>query len=232
MKIKTIFSLTLSAAVMLVAQSPVYAGMGSYGQSGTTPSTGQYGQYGQYGGATPAQSIVVDKKVASGTMTKGGVTNYVDNFSPADPRFNPGAKVYFQVKVKNTSNTKVTNVMVKDVVPAYVEPVEGPGAYDPKTRTITYTLPELNPGQEDVKYFLMQVVAQDKLPADKGLMCTTNRAEAQSGGMKDDDTAQFCIEKVVTNVQQAPAAGPEFGLAVVALQAAGLGAGMYLRKRK
>lgn len=228
MKIQTLFSLTaMTVMVSVLAAQPAMAGTGSYGSGTTNPGN----PYGQYGSATPAQSIIVDKKVGYGSTTKGGVPQYVDNFSPSDARFAPGQKVYFQVKVKNTSNVKLTNVQVKDIVPAYVMPVEGPGTFDANSRTISYTIAELNPGQEDVKYFLMQVIAQEQLPADKGLMCLTNRAEAQAGAMNDNDTAQFCIEKVVTGVQKVPATGPAFGLALVGLQFAGVGAGLYLRKK-
>lgn len=225
MKNNKLFSLTIMTSMfMIFASQPAMAGMSGYGQ---------YGQYsGNNTGATTSKIIIIDKKVSYGNITKGNNNKYFDNLSTNDVRFTPGQKVYFQIKVKNASNTKLTNVIVKDIVPAYIEPIEGPGTYNSNSRTITYNIKELNAGQEDTKYFLMQVVAQENLPADKGLMCITNHAEASAGSIKDTDTSQFCIEKVVMNVQQAPAAGPEFGLAIVALQAAGLGAGIYLRKRK
>ena len=219
MKLNKLFSLTLTAFALMFVTTSVEAG------------TGSYGQYGQYGGTTPSQSIIVDKKVGYSTMTKGGTITYVDNYSPSDARLAPGQRVYFQIKVKNTSNARLTNVVVRDIVPAYLEPLEGPGKYDANSRTITYTIPTLDAGKEDVKYFTMQVVSQDKLPADKGLMCITNNAEAKAGNIADNDTAQFCVEKVVTDVKQAPAAGPEFGFALIGLQVAGLGAGVYLRRK-
>lgn len=226
MKIQKLFSLTIVALAFTVFAQGAQAGVGSYGQNG------QYGQ-GPYGTgtATPAQSLIVEKAVSNGATTKGGSPFYVDNFAPTDPKFTPGQRVYFQIKVKNATNVKLTNVVVTDFVPNYVVPVEGPGSYDAASRKITYTLPELNPGQEDVKYFLMQVVDQAQLPTNKGVMELVNRATATSGSLSDDDTAKFYVEKQVVGVQKSPAAGPEMGLAVVALQFAGLGAGIYLKRK-
>jgi uncharacterized repeat protein (TIGR01451 family) len=192
---------------------------------------GSYGQYGQYGTVTPSQGITVDKLVGRGSTTKGGQISFVDNYSPNDTRFRPGEKVYFQIKVKNTSNVTLTNVVVKDYIPTYMEPMEGPGTYDANTRTVTYTIASLKPGQEHVANLLMQVYPQNKLAADKGLMCLTNKAQATVNGMTDDDTAQFCVEKEVVGVQNVPSTGPELGLLFLGGNIATLAGGMFLKKK-
>lgn len=196
----------------------------------------QYGQYGQYGGGAPAQTIIVDKMVARNVTTKGGVVKYVDNFAPSDARFKAGERVYFQVKVKNTGSTSIGNVVVADILPDYVDAAEGPGDYNPKTRTISWAYSELKSGEERVEKIVVQIKPQAQLPADRGNFCLVNKAKAQSGAAYDDDTSQFCVEKKVEMTKsgkpaQVPQAGPEFGLILGALNVLGLSAGIYLRKR-
>ncbi|HRN70901.1 MAG TPA: hypothetical protein PLS49_07020 [Candidatus Woesebacteria bacterium] len=194
-------------------------------------SGSNYGQYGQYGGGAPSYTISIDKTVGTGSTTKGGVVTYVDNFAISDPRFKPNQKVYFQVKVKNTSNTTVTNVEVTDILPSYVEAAEGPGSYDQNTKIISWKYDQLKAGEEKVEEITAQIYTQNNLPADKGIICMANKATVKVGSAYDEDTAQFCVEKEVVGVTQVPTAGPEYGLIVTALSFAGLGAGVYLKKR-
>lgn len=197
-------------------------------------ATNSYAQYGQYGGPGPSLSILIDKMVGKPTsVTKGGTTevDYVDNLSPSDPRFNPGQEVFFRLKVKNTSNTTLTNVTVKDIVPLYLEPVEGPGTYDANSRAITFDAGDFTADQEKVYILKMRILAQDQLPADKGLFCLVNKAQAYDGGVSDEDTAQFCVEKQVLAVQKVPSAGPEMGILLFSGEMIALGVGLFLKKR-
>ena len=189
------------------------------------------GQYGQYGGAPQAVSIVIDKQVGKAGNTKGAVVNYVDNFSPSDPRFSPGEKVYFQIKVKNTSNIDLSNIKVQDVLPEFIEPLEGPGTLDKVARTITYNIDSLKSGEEKINNVLATVVAQEKLPADRGLMCLVNKAQVTVNDKGDADTAQFCVEKQVVTAKQVPTAGPEFGLVLLTGYSAALAGGLFLKKK-
>ncbi len=140
--------------------------------------TSQYGQYGQYGGGAPSTSITIDKMVGQVTTTKGGVTTYVDNNSVSDARYTPGKQVSFQIKVKNTSDSTLTNVEVKDILPEYVEAVEGPGDYDANTRVITWKYDQLNAGEERTEKVIAQIYAQNSLPTDKSIMCLSNKSTA------------------------------------------------------
>ncbi|PIZ63760.1 hypothetical protein COY16_01085 [Candidatus Roizmanbacteria bacterium CG_4_10_14_0_2_um_filter_39_13] len=194
-------------------------------------------QYGQYDGGTPNYSIIVDKMVMTGNQTKGGQEVYVDNLSPSDPRFAPGAQVTFQIKVKNTSDVSLYNIHVNDILPEWVDAVEGPGDYDGSTRTISWTYPELKSGEGKLEKITVQIKPQDQLPADKGLMCMNNKATAKTDNAYDEDTSQFCLEKQVTMttkggqpVNSTPEAGAPL-LAFGALNMLGLGAGIWLKKR-
>lgn len=220
---KTLF---LATCILLSTTSPVSADTG----------VNQYGQYGQYGNGSPAAGIMVDKNVSRGEQTKGGVTQYVDNFSSSDARFSADQRVYFQIKVKNTSNITLKNVQMTDVLPEYIDAVEGPGDYNATNRVISWTYPELRSGEERIEKLVLQIKPQAQLPSDKGTFCISNKATGRAGDMYDEDSAQFCIEKHVSLTKggvptQAPQAGAEFGLIFGALNIAGLGAGIYLRKK-
>lgn len=198
-----------------------------------TSVAAQYGQYGQYGGTSPSQTVLIEKMVSTAATANKDVfsATYVNNLSPADPRYAPGAQVQFKLRVKNTSSIVVANVTVKDYLPADVEPFMGPGAYDGNTRTITFNAGDFKPGEEKVYYLTMKVVAQDKLPADQGLVCLLNKATAYNGSVSDESSSQFCVEKQVMGVTSAPAAGPEAGLLLLTLQTLGVATGIYLKKK-
>ena len=190
--------------------------------------------YGQYGEPSPSEDILVDKYVGKVvSTTKGGVANleYVDNLSASDPRFAPNQEVSFKIKVKNISNVKLYNVEVKDFVPSYVEPLEGPGTYDVATRTVTFNAGDFNVDETKEYFIKMKILTIGQLPSDKGLFCLNNKVRATGGKSADEDTSQFCVEKTVTGVTNVPTAGPEFGLLLISGEILALGAGIYLRKR-
>jgi uncharacterized repeat protein (TIGR01451 family) len=206
-----------------------------FAAASVSADSGQYGQYGQYGGGSPSTSIIIDKMVSQGSTTKGGVVSYVDNYSPSDTRLSPGSKVYFQIKVKNTSEVTLKNVEVQDVLPAHLDAVEGPGTYDQNNKTISWTYPELKPNEEKIEKIIAQVYSQNRLPADKGLFCMTNKATAKVNNLYDDDTAQFCVEKqVALNKGGVPQTTPQAGAPGIALSVmsiVSLAGGLYIRRK-
>jgi len=190
------------------------------------------GQYGQYGQPCNSYSIVVDKMVGKpGTSNDATVYEYVDNLSVSDPRFKPDQIVFFKVKVKNTSTTKLVGMEVRDTVPSYLDPLEGPGTYNSTNREIVWNAGDFNVDEEKIFYLKMKVLTQSNLPSDKGLFCVTNFVKASSSNAYDDDTSQLCIEKQVTSAKTVPSAGPEFGLLLLAGNILGAGIGLKLRKK-
>ena len=190
------------------------------------------GQYGQYGQPCPSYAIVVDKMVGKpGTSNDATVYEYVDNLSASDPRFKPDQIVFFKVKIKNTSTTKLVGMEVRDTIPSYLDPLEGPGSYNSATREISWDAGDFNVDEEKTFYLKMKVLPQANLPADRGLLCVTNNVRASSSNAYDDDTVALCIEKQVLGAQNVPSAGPEFGLLLLAGNLLGAGAGLYLRKK-
>lgn len=220
MKIRaiTIFVLAL-ATVVTVANKPAFA------------DEGAYGQYGQY--PTASQTILMDKMVAYDVASKGAVenTDYVDNLSVSDYHFKPNQQVYFKLKVKNTSDNKLTDVVVTDTLPDYVTFVDGDGTYNKDDNSVTVKAGDLDANQEKNFYITTKILNQDQLPSDKGIVCMTNKSSVNTDqGATDGDTAQFCVEKEVLGVQNVPATGPELWAFLTATQLIALGAGLKLRK--
>lgn len=190
------------------------------------PAT-SHAQYGtQYGATSPSLSISINKLVLRPTsvVTKGGVPqeDFVDNLSPSDPRFKPQQEIVFKLKVKNTSDARLTNIIVEDFLPSSIELTEGPGT--------SFNAGDFDANQEKEYIIKARVKSQDQLPADRGIFCVINRAKASAEGIADEDTAQFCIEKQVINVTQVPTAGPEMGLLLLGAQAAIMGAGVAIKR--
>ena len=188
------------------------------------------GQYSQYA-PCPSYAINIDKTVGiPGTSPDANSYQYVDNLTTSDPRFAPDQVVFFKAKVKNTSNIKLTNVEVKDVIPSYLEPLEGPGSFNSTSREITFNAGDFEVNEEKTYTFKMKVLPQNSLPADKGLFCVTNLVKAATSNAYDDDTAQLCIEKQVT-AETVPSAGPEYGTILFAFEIALMGTGIYLKRK-
>ncbi len=194
------------------------------------------GQYGPYDGKKPSLAITVDKKVGlPQNTTKGGQTEYayVDNLTSADRRFVPQEHVFFQIKVKNTSKVHLDNVVLRDYAPAYVELFENPGSFDGKDTVLH--VGTLQPGEEKEYIFKGRIVAYNQLPADKGVVCTTNKVRASNDKVADEDTAQFCIEKTVTSVNpptDIPKTGPEHGILIMVSALGSAITGLKLRRSR
>ena len=204
-KILSYFSLLVLGAWLLIL--PVSAGCG-----------------GQYESPCQSYSMLVDKMVA-----KPGTSDYVDNLSISDPRYKPSEYVMFKVTIKNTSTTTFGGMTAKDFVPDYLIPIEGPGTFDSVNRVITFDAGAFGVDEQKTYYFKMQVNSQANLPADKGLFCVVNKAQAWSNTTTDDDSSQLCIEKQVASPPKVPSAGPEMGLLLFTGEILALGTGIYMK---
>ena len=178
---------------------------------------------GQYQSPCQSYSIIVDKMVQ-----KPGTADYVDNLSVSDPRYNPSNYVMFRVTIKNTSTTTFAGMTAKDFVPDYLTPIEGPGTFDASTRTVSWDAGAFAVDEQKTYYFKMQINQQNNLPADKGLFCLVNKAQAWSNTTTDDDSSQFCIEKQVSAPPKVPSAGPELGLILLSGEILALGTGILM----
>ena len=188
----------------------------------------------QYGNCPPSQSILIDKLVGNVNANNNvdiTTLNYVDNLGTADTRFHANDMVAFKLRVQNTSSVVLYSVNVTDTLPSYINPIQGPGSFDANSRIISFNAGDFQPGQEKDYYMKVQVVNASLLPADKGLFCLVNTAEASTNNVSDTDNAQFCVEKQVTGVTAVPTAGPEMGIVLMAGELTTLGVGFFLKKK-
>ena len=189
-------------------------------------------QFGQYGPPPPSFSILMNKLVSmpAAAGTDASHVSFVDNLSQTDPKFSPGQDIFFKLIVKNTSSTSLTNVTVKDYIPSYLEPLEGPGSFDSSSRILSFNAGDFSVNEEKTYFIKMRVLDQNQLPSDKGLFCLVNRSRAENANTASEDTAQFCIEKQVSAVPKVPSAGPEMGLVLMSVEVLTLGAGLIISK--
>ncbi len=188
-----------------------------------------------YQPTTPSKEILIDKMVGKPVSDKGTVDyDYVDNLTSNDHTFKPGDIVYFRLRVKNTSQAKLTDVVVKDFEPSYFTLYNDHGTVS--SETLSINAGNFEPGEEKVYIIRGRIDSTDSIPT--GTTCVTNKARAEDDGASDEDTAQFCINKgtvkgettTVPVPKQVPATGAEDGLMIV-LASLGLAAvGFKLNK--
>lgn len=121
--------------------------------------------------------------------------NYVDNLGASDPKFAPTETVTFKITIKNTSDSELTNLVIKDVFPNVVEFVNGVGNFDANSRTLTINLEKLSPNESRDFYLQARAVASDKLSGNQNVVCAINQSMVTVAGKTAQDNAQFCIEK-------------------------------------
>lgn len=122
---------------------------------------------------------------------------YVDNLGVSDPKFAPTQLVPFKISVKNTTDTRIDDVIIKDIMPEIVEFAGGIGDFDAKTRTLTIKLASLDAGETRDFYVQAKVAAKDKLPQDQNVMCVINQSTITKGDKTSQDNSQFCVEKTL-----------------------------------
>lgn len=165
------------------------AALGTSVVSADTTYGGGYGGYG-YNNNLSNRSLSIDKKVKN---PSSGV--YVDQLGVNAPHFAPDQEISFQVTVKNTGNVALSTVTIKDIVPQYLTLTDANLTYDANTKTYSYTMPNLNPGESRVLTMNGKIANASQLPVDNGTFCLVNQAQAISGDQSAQDNAQFCIER-------------------------------------
>ncbi len=174
---------TVALAVVFSAGSVIAAGE-NYGTKQCQPIYG--------GGESCAKTPQVE---INKTVQNPQNQLYVDNLGVADAKYAPTQAVPFKITIKNTSDTKLTNLVIKDVFPQVVDFSGGIGDFDDKTKTLTIKLEGLEPDEVRDFYVQAKVVAKEKLPADQNVVCVVNQSLVTAADKTAQDNAQFCIEK-------------------------------------
>lgn len=199
--------------------------------------------YGGYGYGYGYNSPTLEKKISLDKKVKNPQTgSFVDQMTLNDPKFVADQAIVFQVVVTNNGGIKLSNVLVKDIVPQYVTLTDSSLAYDQNTKTYSLTIPSLNPGESKTFTFNGKIASSAQLPVNSGSFCLVNQATATSDTATAQDNAQFCVNVPsqpttkgglpvypTPSVNKTPQTGPEalvlFALAPLA------GIGQFLRKK-
>lgn len=183
--------------------------------------------------------LKLDKKIQ---IPQG--SGFADNLGD-DQKFKANETLNFKITITNDTRSSVKNIEVKDILPKELTYVSGPGKFDAKTKTLTFSLSELK-SKESKKYIIVTMANQIAKNA-----CSVNYAYAQSSDAKADDNSKFCIEKSTAEtafpgttqpttkgglpvmpapgLKQTPSTGPEM-LPLFGLIPAGIG-GLLLRRK-
>lgn len=140
----------------------------------------------QYGGGevcVKTGQLQIDKEVFDPEQKK-----FVDNLGISSHKFGPGGEVIFKLKIKNVGDSAFDKVQVTDTLPVHLERVTGDTSFEIK---------DLTAGETEEREVKAKIVAADKFPSEKSLICEVNIAEVVSGGERDKDTAQVCLDKKV-----------------------------------
>jgi uncharacterized repeat protein (TIGR01451 family) len=203
----------------------------------TVNAAGQYGCPTQYGGECPSQEILINKTVKD---PKTG--SFVEIIGNNDNKFSPNQNVTFKITVRNTGKDTIERVLVQDIFPEFITFEKGPGKFDSNTKTLSIEIKNLMPNQMREYIIEGKIAPENKLPADQGIICVVNQAQAKLNGKISTDNTQLCIEKKVlgenkgglkifpqTQAITTPTTGPEI-LALIGLLPGAM-TGLILRKK-
>lgn len=152
-----------------------------------------------YGGGEICENgdLSLDKKVFNPKANE-----YWDNIANSSYTFSPGEEIKFSLRVKNISDTEVTEAKLKDAfynLSEYLEIIsisnDGVWPSDETENMIRWSFGNLAEDEEVTVYFTAKVKAAEQIPA--GTTCLTNTATAYShvDDESNSDSASFCIAK-------------------------------------
>jgi len=193
---KSILKVSAISLTLLALSSGVSlaAGTTNYGSNQCQPI------YGGGDSCVKTPSVEINKTVKD---PKSG--SFVDNLSVSDAKYRSTETVTFKLSVKNTTGSVVNNVVVKDILPDYVDFVNGIGGkFDANTNTLVITIDTLSANETRDFFVQVKVKSQDQLPGDQNTLCTVNQSTVTVGDKTGQDNSQFCIEKGTPTPTQTP----------------------------
>ncbi len=184
---KSILLIPTAALLLTLGASNAFAAANNYGGSQCQPI---------YGGGESCPKV--PQFEINKTVQNPKTQSYVDNLGVGDAKFAPMQVVVFKLTVKNTTDAKLTNIIIKDIFPNVVDFAGGIGDYDQNSKTLTIKLDSLEANETRDFYVQAKVATKDKLPADQAVTCVINQSTITIGEKTAQDNAQFCVEKTLT----------------------------------
>lgn len=190
---------------------PVYNGVPVYGGGIISPREGD---------------VLIEKKVLN---PASGI--YVDHLSPTDPMYHPLDIISFQIRVQNSGEEELSEIVLTDTLPDYLDYMSGPGEYDEENRQVNFTVDNIVGGASEVFEIKARISHQSTLSEDKNVVCPVNVVEAVAGERTDRDESQFCIEKEQVPPPAIPESGPAGWMITIPGLFTSLFAGFYLKRK-
>lgn len=160
--------------------------------------------------STPqANPLIITKEVAK-PEKKEIVRQFVKNLTVSDEHFFPEDQINFRLVVKNTGQSELRNITVRDKLPDVLEFIAGP-SQPPlnNSQTITFNIERLAPN-ESRDFSLQTRVKQSQFLPTTTVTCITNAAEAKVENFLSQDTSSLCIENKVLGIsKELPETGPK-----------------------
>ena len=143
------------------------------------------------------------------------VSQWWDNIGSGDYTFKAGNEVKFELRIKNTGDTHIDHLTVRDVLPSYISWVSG-GTYFISTRTAEFGIDDLDAGETKTVALFAKVNNSSDIPS--GTTCVVNKGEVFKDDTRDTDTSTFCMKKgegKVLGVTTLPSTGVNFPVTLV-----------------
>lgn len=149
-----------------------------------------------YGGGMNCGSakLLIEKKI----LQPGTANTYVANLHTQDAHYQPNSPIFFKISIKNSTNERLSNITVTSIFDSsrqFVDFANGPGNFDNKNKTLTYTIDALLPNEEKTVVLAGKTVASKNFPANQQVVCTTNSTQASTpNDTPTEATTEFCID--------------------------------------
>lgn len=122
---------------------------------------------------------------------------FVHDLGLNDAKYHGNDLVTFQITLNNNGNDAIQQIVVNDILPKELQFSDGPGFYDPKTRTLSFIVKNLAPHHAQLFTVNTHVVSQDQFPANS--FCITNQVSAfPSSGNLSQDSSEVCFGRITT----------------------------------
>lgn len=157
-----------------------------------------------YGGGSYSTTCVSGELSVNKTVQNPTNNQFVDNLDNSTP-FTPGQQVNFQITINNTGNATLNNIVVKDMLPNFLDYISSNGNFDNNSKTVTYNIDHLNSGSSQTFSVDAKFTNSNNLPSNTNTTCVVNQATATADGQPTaQDNSQACV---VNNVLGATTKG-------------------------
>lgn len=149
-----------------------------------------------YGGGqtcVTSGNILINKTVMNPATSK-----IVENLGINDSKYHPGFITTFQISITNSGNSTIAKIDVKDIFPQYVTFSSGPGTFDEKSKTLSFSIQDIKAQETKTITIMGRIVNANQISISQGsVVCVVNQAIATNlnDNTTSQDNSQFCIEK-------------------------------------